>query len=113
MSPVPIPPAGVTQRADPMGGSPTFVLLMLAGALIMGASNWRRRRIRKAVRDLPTPMLRLLGDDPLFEPPQGDIPDGLRAYTSLHRRLAYIEKFIWALAAIWLSYVLVLVLRGN
>lgn len=97
-----------------MGGSPIFVLLMLSGALIMGGSSWRRRRIRKAVRDLPTPMMRLLGDEPLFEPPAtDDLPEGLRAYADQHRRLARIEKIIWALAFCWLAYVLVLVLRGN
>lgn len=97
-----------------MERSPVFILLMLAGALIMGASSWRRRRIRKAVRDLSTPMTRLLGDAPLYDPPsEGEMPEGLRDYSGLHRRLALIEKFIWALAAIWLSYVLVLVLRGN
>ncbi|MCT4558253.1 MAG: hypothetical protein N4A61_09355 [Pelagimonas sp.] len=97
-----------------MGGSPIFVLLMLSGALIMGASSWRRRRIRKAVRDLPTAMARQLGDDPLFEPPAvGNIPEGLRAYAGQYRRYARIEKTVWALAFVWLAYVLVLVLRGN
>lgn len=94
-----------------MGGSPVYVLLLVSMALITGSSAWRRRKIRRAVRDLPTLMQRQLGEAPLYEPPES-APEGLEGYVRLYHRLARIEKSIWILAALWLAYVLILATRG-
>ncbi|SDY18811.1 hypothetical protein [Citreimonas salinaria] len=87
-----------------MGGSPTYSLLAVFFFLVIGSSGWRRSRIRRARRDLPTAMQRRLGPDPMFDP-RADPPEGLRAYTALHRRTARIQYAAWALGFAWLVWV--------
>ncbi|MGR3494170.1 hypothetical protein [Citreimonas sp.] len=83
--------------------SPASSLLAVSAFLMVGGSHWRRTRIRKARRDLPTRMQRLLGPDPTFEPP-ADPPEGLRDYARLYRRTALIETVLWGLALAWMVF---------
>jgi hypothetical protein len=93
-----------------MGGNgmgPGFSLVMLAAVLIMGASNWRQRRIRRAVRDLPTRLRRQLGEGPEFLPPD-EVPEELGDYVALHRRADFVVRVVWVISGLWLVYVLYL-----
>ena len=93
-----------------MRGNPLFVLLGVSVLLWLGAQNWRRRRLKRAARDLPTRMQRLLGDEPQFTPP-AEPPDGLGDYVALHARTRKVEWAVRGVALLWLAYVLFLVLR--
>jgi hypothetical protein len=92
-----------------MGGSPAYSLLAVFIFLIIGSSGWRRSRIRKARRDLPTAMQRQLGPDPMYEPPE-DPPDGLHEYARMHRRTARVQYAAWGLGFAWLAWVGFLIL---
>lgn len=83
---------------------PEFTLLMVAAFLVMGAKTWRQRKIRRAVRDLPTMLQRQLGEAPDYMPPE-DPPEGLEPFAALHRRTGRVEKVFWGLAILWLGYV--------
>lgn len=91
---------------------PEFSLVMVAAFLLMGARNWRHRRIRRAVRDLPTMMQRQLSEAPEFLPPE-DPPKELETFAALHRRTERIEKTIWGLAILWMAYVAYLALGAT
>lgn len=93
--------------------SPEMAAFALFGLLVMGSAQWRRSRIRRAVRDLPTRAQRLLGPDPLFVPPADAVPDELQDYAALHRRLRLVQLAVWGLAFLWLGYVLYSVLKGT
>ena len=96
-----------------MGGSPTYSLLAVFIFLVIGSSGWRRSRIRKARRDLPTAMQRQLGPDPMFDPPD-DPPEGLQDYAAMHRRTARVQYAAWALGFAWLAWVAILfVTKGS
>ena len=88
-----------------MQGSLLRAALAFSAMLIYLPTAWRRSRLRRAVRDLPTPMQRLLGPEPMYEPPTGTLPEGLRAYAALYRRTARVQFVFWGLAALWLAYV--------
>ena len=94
-----------------MRDNPYMLLFGLSIMLWLGAQNWRRRKVKRAARDLPTRMQRLLGPEPMFEPPS-DTPEGLGDYAALHTRTARIEWAVRGLALLWLAYVLFLVLKG-
>ena len=92
--------------------SPQMSLFALSAFLIMGSANWRKRRIRRAVRDLPTRAQRQLGPDPYFDPPEHPDSEALQSYANLHRRSLRIVHVCWALAFVWLAYVLYLLAGG-
>lgn len=91
------------------GMGPEFSLMMLAVMLIIGAKGWRERRLRRAMRDLPTLLQRQLGDGPDYAPPP-DLPDELTDFAALHRRTERVQTVIWVLAGLWLAYVLYLMM---
>ena len=93
-----------------MGNNPYILLFGLGFALFIGGKSWRRRKLKRAVRDLPTRMQRALGDEPNYDPPE-DLPDGLESYAALHRRSELVMYGVWAVAFLWLAYALVLVVR--
>jgi len=102
------------RSADRMQLSPQTAAFAFFALLVMGSAQWRRGRIRRAVRDLPTRMQRLLGPEPLFTPPsEGELPEGLRRYAALHHRTRWVQRAIWALAFLWLGYTLYSVLKGT
>lgn len=92
--------------------TPEWSLVMVAIFLVMGASNWRRRRLKRAARDLPTRLFRLLGPEPELDPP--DTPsEGLEEYAALHKRSLRIQHGVWGLALLWLAYVAYLALGAT
>ncbi|MFW2541076.1 hypothetical protein ACN2XU_00445 [Primorskyibacter sp. 2E107] len=91
--------------------SPFYSLFGVFLMLWMGALHWRRKRIRKAMRDLPTRLQRLLGPEPDFAPPPDKLPEGLNSYASLHRRTGRIQRGLWGVALLWLAYILFLFVR--
>lgn len=92
--------------------TPELSLMMLAVVLIMGASNWRRRRLKRAARDLPTRLFRLLGPEPDYDPPEA-LPEGLEDFAALHKRSLRVQHWVWGLALIWLLYVTYLALGAS
>ncbi len=90
---------------------PEYSLLAVFFMLVIGASHWRRTRLRKAVRNLPTRARRLLGPEPEFLPPP-EPTDDLRPYAALHLRTRRVMHGVWALGFVWLAYVLFLLLKG-
>ncbi len=90
---------------------PRVLLLGVFFALFLGAKSWRRKKIKRAARDLPTRLRRQLGDEPDYLPPQ-PVPEGMESYVALHRRSARVMYFVWGLAFLWLAYVAFLLLRG-
>ena len=112
MSPAPIRQAGGMRWGDRMQMTPEWSLVMVAVFLVMGASNWRRRRLRRATRDLPTRLYRLLGPEPDFDPPE-TLPEGLDDYAALHRRSLRVQHVVWGLACLWLVYVAYLALGAT
>ena len=94
-----------------MRNDPRVLLIGIFFALFLGAKSWRRKKIKRAARDLPTRLRRQLGDEPEFAPPE-PAPEGLEAYVALHRRSARVMYFVWGLAVLWLAYVAFLLLRG-
>lgn len=95
-----------------MRENPLFILLGISVLLWLGAQNWRRRKLRRAVRDLPTRTQRLLGPEPNYEPPT-DRPDAMIGYVTLFERTRRIEWGVRGLALIWLAYILFLSLKGT
>ena len=95
-----------------MRNNPAFILLAVSAFLWLGAQSWRRKKLKRAARDLPTRMQRLLGPEPAFEPP-ADLPDGLTGFKALHERTRRVEWAVRGLALIWLAYVLSLLLKGT
>lgn len=94
--------------------TPEMAALAFFALLVMGSAQWRRGRIRRAMRDLPTRMQRLLGPDPLYLPPQDTpLPEGLHAYAALHRRTRVVQLVVWGLAFLWLGFVVYSVLKGT
>lgn len=90
-----------------------YSLFAVTIMLVIGASHWRRSKLRRAVRDLPTMTQRQLGPEPNFLPPNADeLPDDLRSYAALHKRSRRIMHIVWSLGAAWLVFVLFLLLRG-
>ena len=95
-----------------MQNNPYILLLGIFFAIWLGAKSWRRNRLRRAVRDLPTSSRRLLGPEPDYLPPSQDsAPPELAGYLRLHRRSGQIQKGLWGLAGLWLAFVIFLVLR--
>ncbi|SLN30326.1 hypothetical protein PSA7680_01447 [Pseudoruegeria aquimaris] len=95
-----------------MQNNPYILLLGLAAALWLGAQSWRRRKLRRAMQALPTRLQRQLGPEPEYAPP-ATAPHSpeLEAFARLHRRTAQIQTGLRGLAAIWLLFVIFLVLR--
>lgn len=93
-----------------MGDNPYILLFGLFFALFLGAKSWRHRKLRRAARDLPTRMRRLLGDAPEFVPPENP-PQELESYAILHRRTTVTMHIVWAVAFCWLAFAAFLVLR--
>ena len=93
-----------------MRNNPYVLLFGLFFALFLGARGWRRRVLKRAVRDLPTRLRRMVGEEPGYEPPE-DLPEGLEGYAHLHRRSARIMHIVWAVAFAWLAYVIYLLLE--
>ncbi|MDA7425046.1 hypothetical protein [Thalassococcus lentus] len=93
-----------------MQNNPYLLLFGLFFALYLGGQSWQRRRVKRAARDLPTRMQRLLGPEPEFAPPE-DVPEALQDYANLHRRAGRIKLCVWGLAFVWLAYAAFLVLR--
>jgi hypothetical protein len=95
-----------------MSNNPVVLLFGLSALMWLGAQNWRRRKLKRAVRDLPTLMQRMLGPEPAFEPPK-DTPDGLQGFAVLHHRTRRVEWIVRGLAVLWLAYVVFLLLKGT
>jgi hypothetical protein len=95
-----------------MRGNPVIMLLGLSALMWIGAQNWRRRRLKRAARDLPTLMQRMLGPEPAFDPP-ADPPEGLQRFAHLHSRTRQVEWVIRGAALLWLAYVVFLLLKGT
>ncbi len=94
--------------------SSNHALITVFAMLIVLSTMWRRRRLRRAVRDLPTRMQRLLGPEPLFIPPPDDrLPDDLRAYAALHKRTRWVIYLCWTVAAAYAAMIVFSVLKGN
>ncbi|MBS0126431.1 hypothetical protein [Thetidibacter halocola] len=94
-----------------MQRNPHLILIGLSILLWLGAQNWRRRKLKRAVRDLPTRMQRLLGPEPSFDPPS-EPPEALAPYATLHASTRRVEWVVRGLALLWLAYVLYLELKG-
>lgn len=77
---------------------------MMAAVPVMGVRAWRERRLRRAMRDLPTVLQRQLGEAPGYAPP-AELPEGLQHYAAVYRRSGLVMKVIWGLAVLWLLYV--------
>lgn len=94
--------------------SPALLLLAPAIVLWLGAQSWRRRRLKRAARDLPTRQRRLLGPEPEFLPPE-DAPASpeLSGFARLHRRTARVQYGIGALACLWLLFALWLMVSAQ
>jgi hypothetical protein len=84
--------------------TPEWPLMMLAVVLVMGASQWRRRRLTRAARDLPTRLRRMLGAEPDYDLPE-DLPEGLQTFAKLQRRTLRVQNTVWGLAILWLGWV--------
>ena len=95
-----------------MGNNPMVLLFGLSALMWLGAQNWRRRRLKRAARDLPTLMQRMLGPEPAFEPPANP-PEGLQRFAHLHSRTRHVEWVIRGAALLWLAYVVFLLLKGT
>ena len=95
-----------------MGNNPMALLFGLSALMWLGAQNWRRRRLKRAARDLPTLMQRMLGPEPAFEPP-ADPPEALQRFAHLHSRTRQVEWVIRGGALLWLAYVVFLLLKGT
>lgn len=95
-----------------MGNNPVVLLFGLSALMWLGAQNWRRRKLKRAVRDLPTLMQRMLGPEPVFALPK-DPPDGLQGFAVLHDRTRRVEWIVRGLAVLWLAYVVFLLLKGT
>ncbi len=94
--------------------SPEMAALALFALLVMGSAQWRRSRLRRALRDLPTRERRRLGPEPEFLPPADDsLPEGLQSYAALHRRTRRVQQLVWGVAFLWLAYILYSVLKGT
>ncbi|WP_417603850.1 hypothetical protein [Primorskyibacter flagellatus] len=94
--------------------SSNHALFAVFTMLVVLSTMWRRRRLRRAVRDLPTRMQRLLGPEPLFSPPpDDDLPDGLRSYAALHKRTRLINYACWAIAALYAALIVFLLLKDT
>lgn len=94
--------------------SPNHALFAVFAMLIVFSTIWRRNRLRRAVRNLPTRMQRLLGPEPDFLPPPDDtLPDDLRAYAALHKRTRRVIHLCWAAAALFAALILFLALKGS
>lgn len=94
--------------------SPEMAAFALFAMLVMGSAQWRRSRLRRAIRDLPTRAQRQLGPEPLYQPPAAaELPEELRRYAALHRRTRRVQLVVWGLAFLWLGYTLYSVLKGT
>lgn len=93
-----------------MRDNPVFMLLAVSALLWIGAQSWRRKKIKRAARDLPTRMMRLLGPEPEFEAPE-DAPGDLADFIALQSRTRRIEWILRGLALLWLGYVLFLMMQ--
>lgn len=93
---------------------PEFSLLAVFFFVIIASANWRRRRIRRAVRDLATRDRRLLGPDPFYVLPEDDpLPEGLQAFAALQARVDRIVHVLWGAGFVYLAFVVFLILRGG
>ncbi|MDJ0823406.1 MAG: hypothetical protein QNJ09_16550 [Paracoccaceae bacterium] len=95
-----------------MRDNPLIILLGVSVLLWLGGQTWRRRTLKRAVRDLPTLTRRQLGPEPSFDPP-AETPDGLAPYAALHARTRKVELAVRAVALAWLVYVLYLATKGT
>ncbi|MFW2589322.1 hypothetical protein [Sagittula sp. SSi028] len=96
-----------------IGMSPEWSLAMVFVFAITLASGWQRSRIRRAVRNLSTAEQRELGEAPDYAPPTGTaLTPELATYAALHRRVRWIVRGVWALAFVWLAYVVWLIVGG-
>jgi hypothetical protein len=95
-----------------MGSNPVVMLLGVSALLWLGAQNWRRRKVKRAVSSLPTRMQRLLGPEPAFDPP-ADPPEDLAGFLAVRNRTRQIKWVIRGLALLWLAYTLSLLLKGT
>jgi hypothetical protein len=87
--------------------TPEWSLMMVAVFLVMGSAHWRRRRLRRATRALPTRLFRLLGPEPDFDPPE-ELPQELHGFAALHKRSLRVQHGIWLLAFVWMAWVVLL-----
>lgn len=88
-----------------MQPTPLYSLFAVFIMIWLGAQHWRRNRLKRAVRDLPTRLQRQLGPEPNFPPPTDDVPDELAEYAAYHRKTARIQRGAWLMALAWLAYV--------
>lgn len=94
-----------------MRDNPVFMLLAISALLWIGAQSWRRKKIKRAARDLPTRINRLLGPEPEYEAPS-DAPAELTDFIALQSRTRRVEWIVRGLALLWLGYVAFLILNG-
>ncbi|MBV6636220.1 MAG: hypothetical protein KI788_09975 [Mameliella sp.] len=92
--------------------TPQWSLMMVAVFLVMGVSNWRRRRLKRAARDLPTRLFRQLGPEPEFDLPDSP-PEGLEDFAALQKRSLRVQHWVWGLALLWLVYVIYLAMGAT
>ncbi|WP_136440104.1 hypothetical protein [Pacificoceanicola onchidii] len=88
-----------------MQPTPLFSLFAVFIMIWLGAQQWRRNRLKRAVRDLPTRLQRQVGPEPDYLPPEGEIPEDLADYVALHRKTTRIQRGAWLVALAWLAYV--------
>lgn len=93
-----------------MRNNPVFILLVIPALLWIGAQSWRRKKVRRAARDLPTRMHRLLGPEPDFAVPE-DPPEEMEGFVAEQARARRIEWGVRGIALLWLAYVLYLLLQ--
>ncbi|MCC1491093.1 hypothetical protein [Cognatishimia sp. F0-27] len=94
-----------------MQNNPYILLFGLFFALWLGAQSWKRRKLRRAVRDLPTRMQRMLGPEPDYAPPADGTPEEMQDYARLYRHVGRVQRVLWGAAVLWLVYVIFLVIR--
>lgn len=94
--------------------SPAMILFAPSVAIWLGAQSWRRKQLKRAARDLPTRVRRLLGPEPEFLPPEtAETSSEMAEYVRLHRRTRRIMNLFGLLACLWLLFAAWLVFKGS
>ena len=89
-----------------------MVLFAVFAMLVVGSQTWRRRRVRRAARDLPTRVQRMLGPEPEFDLPEGPLSEDLAGFAVVKRRTLWVQRAVWGVAGVWGGFVAYLMLGG-